>query len=87
MLTEKEKMLQGKIYDANGDSDLIKERKYAKNLCFAFNQLPPDEAGKSHDILKSLLGKTGSFFEILPTFNCDYGYNIELGENFFQTTI
>lgn len=84
MLSEKEKMLQGKIYDANGDSELIQERKYAKSQCFTFNQLPPDEADKSHDILKSLLGKTGSTFEILPTFNCDYGYNIELGENFFS---
>lgn len=82
-LTEKEKMLQGKIYDANGDHELINERKIAKNQCYSFNQLSPDESEKAQKILKDLLGKTGVNFDILPTFYCDYGYNIEIGENFF----
>ena len=30
-----------------------------------------------------LLGKTNGSFVILSPFWCDYGYNIEIGENFF----
>ena len=33
--------------------------------------------------MKKLLGKTGENFYITALFWCDYGYNIELGENFY----
>ena len=33
--------------------------------------------------MKKLLGKTKDKFTILSPFWCDYGYNIEIGENFF----
>ena len=40
--------------------------------------------GRQCEILKRLLGKTcGDSFTILPSFWCDYGYNIEIGANFF----
>lgn len=34
-------------------------------------------------LLKSFLGKTGNNLIIEPPFACDYGYNIEVGENFY----
>lgn len=33
--------------------------------------------------MKKLLGKTGENFWIEQSFWCDYGYNIEIGENFY----
>ena len=33
-MTEKEKMLNQKMYNANYDKELIEERKKAKELCF-----------------------------------------------------
>lgn len=82
-MTEKEKMLAQKLYDANYDAALLKERTKAKELCHDYNLLrPSDEAGKQA-ILKKLLGKTGKSFCITAPFWCDYGYNIELGENFY----
>ena len=33
--------------------------------------------------MKKLLGKTHGVFTIIAPFWCDYGYNIEIGENFF----
>ena len=82
-MTEKEKMLAQKMYDANYDEALLAERVKAKELCYDFNQLrPSDEAGQ-RAILKKLLGKTGKNFIITAPFWCDYGYNIELGENFY----
>lgn len=82
-MTEKEKMLAGQIYNANYDVDLLRERKAAKDLCYKYNSLrPSDEAGQ-REIIKRLFGKTKGAFEILAPFWCDYGFNIEIGENFF----
>lgn len=33
--------------------------------------------------IKDILGKTGKNCSVLPPFNCDYGFNIEVGDNFF----
>lgn len=83
MTTEKEKMLAGKIYDANYDQELIDARADAKELCYDFNHARPSEEAKRQDIIRQLLGKTGKEFEITGPFYCDYGFNIEIGENFY----
>ncbi|MCM1468816.1 MAG: sugar O-acetyltransferase [Alistipes sp.] len=82
-MTEKEKMLQRMMYDANYDEDLIAERTKAKELCYDFNMLRPSETEKQAEILRKLLGKTKQAFCITAPFWCDYGYNIEVGENFY----
>ncbi len=83
-MTEKDKMLAGMIYDANYDDDLNRERMNAKTLCHEFNGIPPAETDRQRKTLMKLLGKTsGGNFTILPSFWCDYGYNIEIGANFF----
>lgn len=81
MKTEKEKMLLSELYDA-GDKDLVKEREYAKNLISEFNNTKPTEERKRNEILKQLMKVKGSAY-IEPPFYCDYGYNIEVGENFY----
>ena len=83
-MTEKEKMLRQLIYDANNDKDLIEERRVAKELCYDFNNLRPSDTDGQQKIMRQLLGKTeGDSFCIVAPFWCDYGYNIEIGENFF----
>lgn len=82
-MTEKEKMQKQMLYDANYDKDLIKERELAKDLCYEFNYFRPSETDKQAVVLKKLLGKTSESFCITAPFWCDYGYNIELGENFY----
>ena len=82
-MTEKEKMLQQKMYDANYDKELLAERTRAKELCFDYNNLRPSDEEGQRKILQQLLGKTGQNFCITAPFWCDYGYNIELGENFY----
>lgn len=82
-MTEKEKMLKQMIYDANYDKELLEERVQAKELCYDYNQLrPSDEEGQKR-IMQRLLGKTKESFTIIAPLWCDYGYNIEIGENFF----
>lgn len=82
-MTEKEKMLAGKIYDANYDGELLAERARAKELCHEHNLLLPSQTEERERILRSLFGKTGGRFLIEQPFLCDYGYNIEIGERFY----
>lgn len=82
MQREKEKMLSGKPYKSFGE-ELLGERQYAKEFVFDFNNSRPAEIGTRNDIIKKLFGKTGKTFFIEPPFRCDYGYNIEIGENFY----
>lgn len=82
-MTEKEKMQQQMLYDANYDTELIRERQVAKDLCYQFNQLRPSDENNQQQILSQLLGKKSDNCCILAPFWCDYGYNIEVGKNFF----
>lgn len=83
MDNEKEKMITGQPYKAFGDI-LLSERQHAKELIFDFNNLRPTDVEKRNEIIKNLFGKTGNTFFIEPPFRCDYGYNIEIGENFYS---
>lgn len=83
-MTEKEKMLKGELYDANYDETLIAERNKCKELCFQFNTTPYADVGKRQSLLKSIIGSIKGQYTIEPTFWCDYGYNIELGDNFYS---
>ena len=80
-MTEKEKMLKGELYIV--DELLEKEMLIAKDLCYEYNNLKPSNLEKRKEVIKKLLGKTGKEFFIIQPFWCDYGYNIEIGENFY----
>ncbi len=84
MPTEKEKMINGEPYYPFADDTLKDERNRAKELCFEYNALPPSKRAKKNEILRKLFGKTAENFLIESDFNCDYGYNIEIGENFYM---
>ncbi len=84
METEKMKAKAGKLYDANYDAELLKEREICADMTFAFNQLRPSQTKERMEILRKLFGKTKESFTIVSPFFCDYGYNIEIGENFFM---
>lgn len=83
-MTEKEKMLAGEIYDANNDINLINERIRAKDLCFEYNNLKPSQIEERKKVMKRILGRIKGDFLIEQPFICDYGYNIEIGENFYS---
>lgn len=82
-MTEKEKMLAQKLYDANYDVQLEQERLECKTLCQQYNNLPIKNIEERHDFIKKILGNTGENVHIEPDFWCDYGYNIKVGENFY----
>lgn len=80
-MTEQEKMAKGLWFNP-ADKVLAKRRQDTKSLCAQLNQQGPLPF-KAHQLLASqLFGKLGSCY-IEPHFFCDYGYNIELGQNFY----
>ncbi|HHS3346542.1 TPA: sugar O-acetyltransferase [Vibrio cholerae] len=81
-MTEREKMLSGEYYDPS-DAELVKLRLEARLLTEKLNQTSVSCPDKRVEIIKSLLGSTGNSIHIESTFNCDYGLNIHVGENFY----
>ncbi|MFB9762053.1 maltose O-acetyltransferase [Ectobacillus funiculus] len=82
MMTEKEKMIRGELYLAN-DPVLVQERINARRLTRLYNETIETEQEQRTEILRELFGSAGNNIYIEPTFRCDYGYNIHVGENFY----
>lgn len=82
MSSEKEKMLSGILYKSF-DAELLAERQRAKEIVFRYNSLQPSMIEERNELLKSLFGSVKGNFFIEPPFRCDYGCNIEIGENFY----
>ncbi len=83
-MTEKEKMLQGMIYDANYDPTLIAERLDCKELCHDYNNLRPKDSEGRNKLIRRILGEVKGDILIEQPFHCDYGYNISTGRNFYS---
>lgn len=81
-MTQKERMLAGLPYKAWLDG-LSEERLENKKRLYRYNNLPPEAADQQDELIRQILGKTGENVHIEAPFHCDYGYNIEVGENFF----
>ncbi|MGW6298802.1 maltose acetyltransferase domain-containing protein [Peribacillus butanolivorans] len=82
MKTEKEKMVNGELYIA-ADPELVKDRENARRLTRLYNQTTETDECKRIELLMELFGFSGKKIYIEPTFRCDYGYNITVGENFY----
>lgn len=82
MLSEKEKMLAGELYDPL-DPQLCDERRRARLLCKELNQTRDDEQLERARILRQLIPAAGDELWIEPPFYCDYGGNISIGQKVF----
>ena len=81
MSTEKEKMIAGELY-RSADETLSRDRLRARQLIHRYNHSLAEEHTLRQQILADLFGQVTEAY-IEPTFRCDYGYNIFLGNNFF----
>jgi maltose O-acetyltransferase len=79
---EKAKMLAGEPYDPF-DPELVAERTAAREFVAEYNATPPGDPDRRADLLDELLGSTGDGPVIEPSFDCDYGYNLHVGDDFF----
>lgn len=82
-MTEKDKAELGLLYDANYDPEILADRDRAKEMLFDYNSLRPSQKEERGQLLKDLLGKAGKNPIVESPFACDYGYNIEVGDNFY----
>lgn len=82
-MSEKEKMLAGKPYYAYVP-ELTKLRLAAQRLCHRYNQIDPKNLKERKALIRGLFNKTEARFCIEQPFHCDYGFNIDIGENFFS---
>ena len=81
-MTEKDKMLNGEIYDP-ADKELRRAREKARRLCRQFNNSTETEKKLRTKLLKELFETENSSIWIEPPFQCDYGFNIQFGEKVF----
>lgn len=82
-MTEWEKGQKGYLYDANYDKKIVELRTKCADLCYAFNNTKPSDTDLQRDLLQRILGKIKGEIVITAPFYCDYGFNIEVGENFY----
>ncbi|MEJ7928739.1 sugar O-acetyltransferase [Ramlibacter sp. AN1015] len=81
MPSEREKMIAGALYSAV-DPELAALRERARRLCARIGRLPPD-AARRRELLQELFARGGDTAIVVPPFHCDYGSQIELGEQVF----
>lgn len=79
-MTEKERMLKGKIYDPS-DEELTTIRLKAHRLCKEYNGLL--ETDERRDEIIKELGIKGEFFSLLGSIQFDYGCFTTIGKNSF----
>ncbi len=82
MKTEKEKMLDGELYDPL-DKQLSDERLRTRLLIKALNDTREDQTQERARILQELIPNAGAGLWLQPPFYCDYGSNMIIGEKVF----
>ena len=82
-MDHKERMLNNLPYKSWMDG-LSEERTATKTKVFRYNNISPDKTEERERLLREILGKTSEGYLCIESpFHCDYGYNIEVGKNFF----
>lgn len=82
MLTEKEKMLKGEIYDPS-DKELADRRILAHRLCYEYNNTLETEEKKQKEILDKLIPNHGKNLYLQAPIQVDYGCFTTVGDFFY----
>jgi maltose O-acetyltransferase len=82
-MTEKDKMISGLPYRAN-DPELIRHRADVRKILGTYNLTGVHDGSRQVELLQQIVCKMGEGSWIEPPFYCDYGYNIEVGRDFYM---
>lgn len=84
-MTEKEKMIAGKVYNCF-DEELSTALRKAKQLCHKYNDIFFEDGAAAKKIIDELLQAehNDGYCVFTPSFWCDYGFNIKVGKNFYS---
>ena len=81
-MSEKQKMLAGLPYYPF-DAELSRDRKQARQIFRQYNASLETDWDLRLALLRQLFGRCGENPIVEPDFRCDYGFNIEVGDNFY----
>lgn len=56
----------------------------AADLCWEYNNTRPSDMMRRDQIIRKLFGKVGKNCYVEPVMFCGFGFNIEVGDNFFS---
>ncbi len=79
---EFEKCARGEMYSTafRGRDELVTQ---ALMLCQEYNQTPGDDKKRREELIRELFGKVGKNPDVEPNVFCGFGFNVEVGDNFF----
>lgn len=79
---EFEKCARGERYDTTfrGRDEMV---THALMLCQEYNQTPANDKKRREKLIRELFGKVGKNPDVEPNVFCGFGFNIEVGDNFF----
>jgi maltose O-acetyltransferase len=75
-------MERGELYLAM-DSALVADRLRAQEVLHRYNSTGPGDQEERDRLLRGLLGHVGDGVVVMPTFRCDYGPSISIGDRTF----
>ena len=81
-MTEFEKCQAGLMYDTTFPGREASHLKCA-DLCWEYNHTRPSNMKKREKLIRKLFGKVGVNPYVEPNIFCGFGWNIEVGDNFF----
>jgi maltose O-acetyltransferase len=82
MSVMKDRMLRGELYRPD-DPELLAGQARAAELLDRCDATRHDEHDEREALLRELLGKVGAGVVVKPSFRCDYGANIAIGDGTF----
>lgn len=82
-LTELEKLEAGLEYDFS-DPEVAARKARAAKLCQEFNAIDATDPDAQTAKIREIVGSCGDRVSVQANFNCDYGKNIHLGEDFLS---
>lgn len=65
------------------DEECFRQIRENHKKLFAYNNTEPWKTDELEKQIRSILGKAGKNCTVMQPFRCDYGFNIEVGDNFF----
>ena len=81
-MTEFEKCQAGLMYDTTFPGREASHLKCA-DLCRKYNRTRPSNMKRREKLIRKLFGKVGANPYVEPNIFCGFGWNIEVGDNFF----
>ena len=82
-MTEKEKREKGLLYNPNLDQEIVNELRSCKTLCHEYNLTDYTDSEKRKALIQKIINKVEGNFLIEQPFWCDFGYNIQIGKDFY----